>query len=74
MRNNLLIALILLLSCPYRKHKHRSQKLKRIVKDHERSVLKIWNPEVQKKIDQDIEKHRKADGELMLTDYATGTK
>ncbi|WP_298647533.1 endo-1,4-beta-xylanase, partial [uncultured Proteiniphilum sp.] len=35
---------------------------------------KIWNPEVQRQIDRDIEKHRKADGELTLTDIAPGTE
>src|SRR5690554_1506864 len=35
---------------------------------------KIWNPEVQKRIDQDIETYRKADGELTLTNFAPGTE
>lgn len=34
---------------------------------------KIWNPQVQAKIDRDIEKHRKADGALTLTDIAPGS-
>ena len=35
---------------------------------------KIWNPEVQAKIEKDIEKNRKADGEFFLTDIAPGTE
>ncbi len=34
---------------------------------------KIWNPEVQAKIDKNIEKYRKADGKITLTDYASDT-
>ena len=76
MRNNLLIALILLLSCPLSQAQTSFPKSSK--EDREKimseAYWKIWNPEVQKKIDQDIEKHRKADGELMLTDYAPGTE
>lgn len=35
---------------------------------------KIWNPKVQKQIDQDIEKYRKANGVLYLENAAAGTK
>lgn len=35
---------------------------------------KFWNPQVQDRIDRDIEKNRKADGELRLTDIAQGTE
>ncbi len=31
---------------------------------------KIWNPQVQAQIDKDIEKNRKADGVISLTDFA----
>ena len=34
---------------------------------------KIWNPSVQKQIDQDIEKYRKANGVIYLDDAAAGT-
>lgn len=34
---------------------------------------KIWNPEIQKQIDRDIEKYRKADAVLKLVDIAEGT-
>ena len=34
---------------------------------------KIWNPEVQKQIDQDIEKYRKANGVVYLDNAASGT-
>ena len=35
---------------------------------------KIWNPQVQSQIDKDIEKYRKADGEITLTDFAPGSE
>ena len=34
---------------------------------------KIWNPKVQKQIDQDIEKYRKASGIIYLEEVAPGT-
>lgn len=38
------------------------------------SYWKIWNPQVQSRIDKDIENNRKADGELVLTDIAPGSE
>ena len=35
---------------------------------------KIWNPQVQSQIDKDIEKNRKADGKISLTDFTPGTE
>lgn len=35
---------------------------------------KIWNPQVQSQIDSDIEKNRKADGEISLLDIEPGTE
>ncbi|MGI6572635.1 MAG: endo-1,4-beta-xylanase [Fermentimonas sp.] len=76
MKNNLLIALIVLLSCPLSRAQTSFPKSSK--EDREKimseAYWEIWNPEVQKKIDQDIEKHRKADVELTLTDYAPGTE
>ena len=34
---------------------------------------KIWNPSVQKQIDQDIEKYRKANGVIFLEEAVPGT-
>ena len=35
---------------------------------------KIWNPQVQSRIDKDIEKNRKADGEVSFTNIKDGTE
>lgn len=35
---------------------------------------KIWNSQVQAQIDRDIEKNRKADGEIFLTDIESGSE
>jgi len=47
-----------------------------VQKDNVMSVayLKIWNPEVQAKIDQDIEKNRKADAVLNIDKLPVGTE
>ena len=44
-------------------------------KDHimSEAYWKIWNPKVQKQIDQDIEKYRKANGVIYLDNVAKGT-
>ena len=35
---------------------------------------KLWNPEVQARIDRDIEQNRKADGSFTLEDVPAGTE
>jgi hypothetical protein len=35
---------------------------------------KIWNPEVQARIDRDIERHRKADGSFVVDGVAAGAE
>jgi hypothetical protein len=35
---------------------------------------KIWNPEVQSRIDRDIEQHRKADGNFVIDGVAAGAE
>jgi endo-1,4-beta-xylanase len=73
---NLLITLIVLFYCALLQAQTSFPKSSK--EDREKimseSYWKIWNPEVQKQIDQDIEKYRKADGELILTDFAPGAE
>jgi len=53
--------------------------LPKSVQDDEEKIMggaywEKWNPEVQKQIDRDIEKYRKADGELTLKNLAKSTE
>lgn len=73
---NLLITLFVLFFCTFLQAQTSFPKSSK--EDREKimseAYWKIWNPEVQKQIDQDIEKYRKADGELTLTDFAPGAE
>ncbi len=75
MKNILVMAGVLLSSC-YLQAQESFPKSAAEDKQHimSEAYWKIWNPKVQAQIDRDIEKNRKADGVVTLTDVAPGTE
>ncbi|MDD4515500.1 endo-1,4-beta-xylanase [Massilibacteroides sp.] len=75
MRNTLITLLALSLSVSL----HAQYSFPKSMKEDKDKIMseaywKIWNPKVQAKIDNDIEKNRKADGAIILTDFAPDTE
>ncbi len=71
MKQQLLILIILMLSLSNLTAQKQQVMTKELMSD---AYWKIWNPEVQAKIDHDIDKYRKADAVLKLEGIPTGTK
>lgn len=73
---HLLFALSLLLPCislqaQYSFPKSAKEDKEKIMSEE---YWKIWNPQVQTQIDRDIEKNRKTDGEISLSDFTPGSE
>ena len=75
MKNTLVTIVALLLSVPLQAQ-HSFPKSEKEDKNQTMSSAywKIWNPQVQAQIDKDIEKNRKADGKISLTDFSADSE